>query len=96
MIYYQKELDYSDFKLSLKYNNSNLQKIALDDIKIIPPKLTRQLCKYNLSGIMELKLKELPLVDAAFLVFKERGGLLSLFPKLKTLKISGNLCFTYA
>ena len=70
-IFYQKKLDYVDFKISLKYNNKSLQKIALENIKDFPSKVIKQLSKNDLTGLIELKFKDIPLKDEYFEIIKK-------------------------
>lgn len=59
----------------MRYNNKNLRKIALESMNNPHPKIVRNLTKYDLSGLLELKLNNIDINDSKFEIFKGKGGI---------------------
>ncbi|CAD8139198.1 unnamed protein product [Paramecium octaurelia] len=87
-IFYSNIMDYKDFKQSLRYNNKNLKKIALENIKNPHPKIMKNLIKFDLSGLVELKLVSIDITDSRFEIFLKKGGLSNCFKKLTILTLN--------
>ncbi|CAD8053327.1 unnamed protein product [Paramecium sonneborni] len=87
-IFYSNLIDYKDFKQSLRYNNKNLRKIALENIKNPHPKIIKNLVKFDLSGLVELKLVSIDIPDSKFELLQKKGGLSACFKKLSILTLN--------
>ncbi|KAM3144966.1 hypothetical protein pb186bvf_002971 [Paramecium bursaria] len=87
-IFFSKEFDYQDYKQSLKYNNKNLKKIGFENIKDPHPKLIKRLVKIDLSGLIELKFKDIQVHDDKFEIFDKFGGIQGYCKNLKHLQLS--------
>lgn len=65
-----------------------MKKIALENIKNPHPKILKNLIKFDLSGLMELKLISIDISDSKFEIFHKKGGLSNCFQKLTILTLN--------